>query len=118
MSSILKKQYFKKLFTQGFFINENDKNNRNTPPMSSMIMDIGNEIFVKIKKRSNLIPPDLIDKNIPMKTLNKKDHDIFNNKKQDDPEIFKRTRARIKCPTLPFEWNSNINKSVPAMFMY
>lgn len=118
MSSILKKKYLKRLFNQGFYINENDKNNKNTPPMSSMVMDIGNEVFVKIKKLSNLIPPDVIDKHVPMKTLNKKDRDIFNNKKQDEPEIFKRKRSKIKCPTIPFEWNSNINKGIPTMLMY
>lgn len=118
MTSILKKQYLKRLFNQGFYISENNKNNKNPPPSSSMVMDIGNEVFVKIKKLSNLIPPDLNDKNVPMKTLNKRDRDIFNNKKQDEPENFRRKRSKIKCPTIPFEWNSNINKGFPALFMY
>ncbi len=116
MSPLLKEYYAKKNRTMAFYIVENDKVNEENPPEVSAIIGLDNFFASEKSMKTPYGPKDYQDKHPPMKLANKEDKDIFNNIKQEDPNPkneYKR-RPKIKCPSIPIQWDSNIGKRIPT----
>lgn len=116
MSPTLKRHYEEKYRKVAFYIAQNEKYWEETPPEVSFI--VGLEDFTGKEKVKDKYkgPKEMEDKHRPYYAQTKKDVDIYNNKKQQEPNKNIRKRPSIKCPSLTNIWDSNIGRRITNVF--